>query len=82
MNRLFIYDEIAEFFSYRREMDNPRFETILCTLEYEGLYADVKRFVEKQNHHMDNHISFITKKGVIYRYSDHKLLIGKPTIKK
>lgn len=73
MMKVRIYGEIVEFYTYRSALVAHSF-----AIEDEdgSLDAMVRRYVERNNYNMDNHICWKTDRGLCYRYSDRKLFIG------
>ena len=66
-----LYGEIVEFFSYRTAMVQP-----MLVIEDDDLWWYVSKYVERNNHRMDNHICWKADNGLYYGYSDHKLYVS------
>ena len=70
-------NEITEFFKYRK---GPQLETHVCTIDVNpaGNNKLCDAFDANKKYAIDNHISWIQKDGLLYVYTDGRLLIGIP----
>lgn len=75
-----IYGEITQFYTYRSGLLDGQF-AIIEEHENSDIWKWLSIYLNRQGYKMDNHIAFMTDKGIAYAYSDHSLRIGKSITK-